>query len=69
MFLLLITSFATFVHATENVEPLTEKSDYMVDTKARVMETYGVKEIVTGTVLLDVSNVDKPPLNATLPSV
>lgn len=57
MFLLLITSFATFVHATENVEPLTEKSDYMVDTKARVMETYGVKEIVTGTVTDKVQEV------------
>ena len=57
MFLLLITSFATFVHATENVEPLTEKSDYMVDTKARVMETYGVKEIVRGTVTDKVQEV------------
>ena len=57
MFLLLITSFATFLHATENVEPLTEKSDYMVDTKARVMETYGVKEIVTGTVTDKVQEV------------
>lgn len=57
MFLLLLTSFVTCVQATENVEPLVEKSDYMVDTKARVMETYGVKEIVTGSVTDKVQEV------------
>lgn len=58
MFLLIISSLATYIQATEttnvDAEPvsadLVEKNDYMVDTKARVMETYGVKEIVTGSV-------------------
>ena len=57
MFLLLLTSFVSCVQATENVEPLVEKSEYMVDTKARVMETYGVKEIVTGSVTDKVQEV------------
>ena len=57
MFLLLLTSFVTCVQATENVEPLVEKSEYMVDTKGRVMETYGVKEIVTGSVTDKVQEV------------
>ena len=58
MFLLIISSLATYIQATEttnvDAEPVSsdfvEKNDYMVDTKARVMETYGVKEIVTGSV-------------------
>ena len=57
MFLLLLTSFVSCVQATENVEPLVEKSEYMVDTKGRVMETYGVKEIVTGSVTDKVQEV------------
>ena len=57
MFLLVLTSFVTCVQATENVETLSEKSEYMVDTKARVMETYGVKEIVTGSVTDKVQEV------------
>ena len=61
MFLLMITSLTVFVSATEpdtqeNTE-LIEKNDYVVDTVARVMETYGVKEVVTGTVTDKVQEV------------
>ena len=61
MFLLMITSLTVFVSATEpdtqeNTE-LIEKNDYVVDTVARVMETYGVKEVITGTVTDKVQEV------------
>lgn len=62
MFLLIITSMIVCVRATEG-EPeeatpeLIEKNDYVVDTMARVMETYGVKEVVTGSVTDKVQEV------------
>ena len=63
MFLLVITSMTVFVNATEpegqdtQTPELIEKNDYVVDTIARVMETYGVKEVVTGTVTDKVQEV------------
>ena len=57
LILLMITPMLT-VSATETPAAeettdevtLLEKDSFVVDTQARVMETYGVKEVVTGTV-------------------